>query len=654
VVEGGERPAAIPHIAALDGARGLAVAGVLLFHGGHLTGGYLGVDFFFTLSGFLITSLLLAESGRSGTVGLRAFWARRARRLLPALAVMMIGVAIYCWTAAAPDQLAQIRGEALATLAYVANWHQIFSHQSYFALFNAPSPLDHTWSLAIEEQFYVIWPLLFVGILARFGRATPKVLLATSLALAGASTALMIGLFEPANSTRAYFGTDTRATAILLGAALAAWFAMHGPVRGRAARIAIEVAGLTGAVVLAIAWTRLDGQSSTLYRGGFAVCALCSTAVIAAAVHPAPAVVSRALSFGPLCALGLISYGVYLYHWPIFVWLSADRTSLHGWSLFALQCALTLAVAIASFHLVERPIRRGWGSARVMLAAVPVAGLALVLAVVSATAAAPNFRVVTFARGVVPTVGSNAFRKEMSVLRGLAAEHASKPRILVFGDSTAFTLSYGAPGGIYEGRHMRGLATGLLGCSLLPYDRVDRGTVYKQDPKCNDWPAMLSAEVAAFRPAVVATMLGPWELYDRRTPSGPERVGSAALTADLEAQLARLQKIVVDGGARLVILTTPCFDPASAAPSVRPIVVRDRVAWVNRVWRDFSRSHHVARANLAGLLCPGGTPIEDRVGHRDRADGVHFSPAGAVMVWRWIDQNVAATSGADVLSSAGR
>src|SRR6476469_8491024 len=153
--DSGVRPVAIPHISALDGARGLAVAGVLLFHGGHLIGGYLGVDFFFTLSGFLITSLLLAESNRTGSIGLGGFWARRARRLLPALAVLMVGIVIYCYAFALKDELYRIRGDAFATLGYVANWRQIFSHHDYFELFGSPSPLHHTWSLAIAHPLYV-------------------------------------------------------------------------------------------------------------------------------------------------------------------------------------------------------------------------------------------------------------------------------------------------------------------------------------------------------------------------------------------------------------------------------------------------------------------------------------------------------------------
>ena len=157
---GGSCPARLGHEPALDGLRGLAVVGVLVFHGGYLQGGYLGVDAFFVLSGFLITSLLLVEATGSGGVSLGRFWARRARRLLPALACVLGFVALYAAVWAQPNELATIRGDAIATLLYVANWHQIATSNDYFALFRSPSPLDHTWSLAIEEQFYVVWPLV--------------------------------------------------------------------------------------------------------------------------------------------------------------------------------------------------------------------------------------------------------------------------------------------------------------------------------------------------------------------------------------------------------------------------------------------------------------------------------------------------------------
>src|SRR4051794_2930819 len=210
----------LPHVDALDGLRGVAVLGVLAFHLGHLRGGFLGVDLFFVLSGFLITSLLLAEWRRDGRIALGAFWARRARRLLPAVLVLIAAIAAYAATNPPSVAMHALRGDALATLAYVANWHAIVADHSYWELFSVPSLLAHTWSLAIEEQLYVVWPLIVVVAL-RFGR---RALLFTALGLGVASAIAMIVLHGDGDPTsRVYFGTDTRAAAVLFGAALAAW-----------------------------------------------------------------------------------------------------------------------------------------------------------------------------------------------------------------------------------------------------------------------------------------------------------------------------------------------------------------------------------------------------------------------------------------------
>src|SRR5262245_41272123 len=160
------RPGRLAYQPALDGLRGVAVLAVLLFHAGHLRGGFLGVDLFFTLSGFLITTLLLAEHSARGRISLRNFWSRRARRLLPALYLVLGATVAYAALFARPDSLQQIRGDAFAALAYVANWHLIATGGSYWSQYAAPSPLEHLWSLAVEEQFYIVWPLLVVGILA--------------------------------------------------------------------------------------------------------------------------------------------------------------------------------------------------------------------------------------------------------------------------------------------------------------------------------------------------------------------------------------------------------------------------------------------------------------------------------------------------------
>ena len=354
------------HQPALDGLRGAAVAGVLLFHAGHLRGGYLGVDAFFVLSGFLITSLLLVERARSGGIGLGAFWARRARRLLPALFAVLAFVALYALVIASADERASIRADALATLGYVANWRAIFSGADYWALFRSPSPLEHTWSLAIEEQFYLLWPLLVVAVAAAPRRV---LLLASGLGLA--SFIAMQALYDPASPSRAYYGTDTRLASILVGAALAAWSVMRPPVAGGKRRVLLEIAAIGAVGLLAYAWCRVEGSSTVLYRGGLFVTAIAVAVVIAAGVHPVRGPVQRALSFRPLCALGLISYGVYLWHWPIYVWLDETRTGIDGWPLVALRIAVTVGVATISYFVLEQPIRRGALSPRVLRPAVP-------------------------------------------------------------------------------------------------------------------------------------------------------------------------------------------------------------------------------------------------------------------------------------------
>src|SRR5262245_14814228 len=208
---------------ALDGVRALAVSAVLLFHGGvgALRGGFLGVDAFFVLSGFLITSLLLAERARHGRIKLSAFWVRRARRLLPALLVLLVVVVAAFRSVLAGTEVMLLRGDALAALGYIANWRMIYRGSDYFAQNASPSPLQHTWSLGIEEQFYLLWPVLMVAVLGLAARRSRAALLAVTLAGATASAIAAAMLYGPLDSNRAYFGTDARAQALLVGALLA-------------------------------------------------------------------------------------------------------------------------------------------------------------------------------------------------------------------------------------------------------------------------------------------------------------------------------------------------------------------------------------------------------------------------------------------------
>ncbi len=345
---------------ALDGIRAFAVAAVLFYHAGQswAVGGFLGVDTFFVLSGFLITTLLVTEWTNRGGIQLLAFWGRRARRLLPALFLVMVGIVVYAGVFAAPGELGRIRADSFASLGYVANWRFILSGQSYFDQFSQPSPLRHMWSLAIEEQFYLVWPLVVAGLL--WWRRSLKVLLVACVVLIAASATLMAVLYQPGRDpSRVYYGTDTRAQSLLIGAVVGILVFMHGPILSRAARIAVRVAAVVGAGYTLWLFWRMSERTDALYQGGFLLAALAVSAVIVSVIQPDRGVLGRFLSVPPLRWVGRISYGLYLWHWPVYLTITHTRTGLDGFSLLVVRIAVSVALAALSFYAVERPIRAG-------------------------------------------------------------------------------------------------------------------------------------------------------------------------------------------------------------------------------------------------------------------------------------------------------
>jgi len=350
----------------LDGLRALAVLAVIAYHLGFgwAPGGLLGVGVFFTLSGYLITDLLLAGP-LSGRGRLGDFWLARARRLLPAL-FLMLAVVVSWVVLVGPAQPPQFARAVAAAALYVSNWQLIFQHVSYFASFGPPSPLNHLWSLGVEEQFYIVWPLLLlVGVRFVHERSAPPGvrprLAAVTLVLAGASAAEMALLYHPSlDPSRLYFGTDTRAFELLAGAALAmVWPSARlksNVTLGR--RRLLDLAGTVGLVAVGVLVWRTDEYSPFLYRGGFVLLSLATVLALVALVHPACRL-GRVLGVGPLRWIGERSYGIYLWHVPILVLTTpaaAHRTDLLR---AALQVTATLCVAALSWRFVEQPIRRG-------------------------------------------------------------------------------------------------------------------------------------------------------------------------------------------------------------------------------------------------------------------------------------------------------
>ena len=354
-----EGDARLPYMPGLDGLRALAVAAVLLFHAGleRWAGGFLGVEAFFALSGYLITSLLLAEWARRGRISLRRFWGRRARRLLPALFLMLL-VVVPLGAVLLPYEPGGLFGNPLPPLGYVRIGRLVLGEQPYFDPFVRPPLLQHLWSLAIEEQFYLVWPLLIGFALPRMRRGA---LLAALVVAALASAALMAVLFQPdADPGRVYYGTDTRAAGLLLGAALAVALPPGHAAGGPAAGRLLDGLGALALAALVGAFALLHQDHPLLYRGGFAAVSALTVAVIAAVAHPGARLVPGLLGLAPLRWIGRRSYGIYLWHWPIFmVTRPYMDVELDGPPLLALRFGATLVVAALSFHFLERPVQRG-------------------------------------------------------------------------------------------------------------------------------------------------------------------------------------------------------------------------------------------------------------------------------------------------------
>ncbi len=355
-----DRAPRVPYRRGLDGLRALAVAGVVLYHAGvsWIPGGFLGVDVFFVLSGYLITSLLLAEVGGRGRIDIARFWFRRARRLLPAV-VLVVAASLIAASLLARDDLARTRGDAIASLVYVTNWHLIAASHSYFNSFGRPSLLQHLWSLAVEEQFYLLWPILLIGGLALLGRR--RMFALTAIAVL-ASTALMWTLYDPhRDPSRVYYGTDTRAATLLVGALLAfAWPAarLRANVSRRAVG-ALDGVGVVALLAILVLFWRVRDYDPSLYRGGLLLVAVCAAALVAVLAHPA-ARLGNLLGWRPLRWVGVRSYGIYLWHWPVMM-LTRPRLDVpwSGTPLVLAQIGVTVAIAALSFRFVEQPLRSG-------------------------------------------------------------------------------------------------------------------------------------------------------------------------------------------------------------------------------------------------------------------------------------------------------
>ena len=591
--------AGLRHVPALDGLRGAALLGVLFFHAnGALPGGYLGVDLFFVLSGFLITSLLLSEHRATGHIALGAFWIRRARRLFPALLSLRPAIAIYARFFARPGELQGLRSDALATLAYVANWRAIFAHKSYWELFAAPSPLEHTWSLSIEEQFYVVRPLVVTLLLRRRG---PRSILVLALGLTAASMAAMLLLFNPEQVSRVYLGTDTRAAGILAGAALATVLSPETTFSDTAVR-RLDWLGLASALGLGVAWWRLRGEAHFLYHGGFWLTEAAVLVLIACAMMGPRSLVSRVFSWRPLTLVGTVSYGVYLWHWPVNVLLSPERTHLHGLWLHVLQFALTFLISVLSYHFLEQPIRRG-GPAFARPLYLGGASVAIsVLLVVLGTRARPG-----------PPDGHAAL--DVDSYREAGTPGATRFKIMILGDSTANSLGW-----VLRGLRAPGVNVELLG--------KDGCTMFTDACGGAQW----GQHASELHPDATLVFLGGAFLHGIGADGEWRKACYPAWNSKFEGLFAQQLAGLQNPEHPVWVLTVPPpLGPYDSAD------YRAEAGCINDSIRKIVKSIPGLRVlDIAERLCPGGVCQRESAGATIRVDGVHYSMDGGAELAAWM------------------
>jgi peptidoglycan/LPS O-acetylase OafA/YrhL len=682
------------YVPALDGLRALSVLGVMLYHGGSLTGGYLTIDVFFVLSGFLITSLLLGEWVKRMTIRLGQFWARRARRLLPALLVMLVGVALYAKLFATPGEFANLRLDSLSTLFYVANWHFIVGSSNYFVQTAQTSPLAHMWSLSIEEQFYIVWPPVVLVMLHLGRRLRPSrrlwPVMATAVAGAVASAMEMRLLFlHHAPIMRIYEGTDTRSQDILVGAALAIGMAMWAerrrapdavhahdrkasrarlvhPAAGnletststrrrdlhrrrglgiqpieaweltsRPVRLVLQVLGWAALATGLAMWARLTGESNLLFEGGYLLYALGVALVIFCAVTAQRASLARALGNPVFRYVGKISYGTYLWHFPLFALLNGARVHLVGNPLLVVRIAVTLVVATGSFYLVEEPIRRG-----------RMRSLAEWKTWLLTTGAFIGVVVVTVV-ATLPAPAEAAGRPHV-----VGAEYTGPPvKVAIFGDSVAWRLGFAVLASQPQDDYDVDIDNGaIVGCGVLRSTAYrGHGVAYGMTAACNSsapvadqWPALWKGDLNQFHPNVVVVLAGRWEVSDRFIDGQWMHIGDPAFDAALRQSLEQAVQVATSQGALMVLMTSPCFNSGEQDNGQPwPEDSATRLAEYNAMVRQVAAEHPatVQVDDFGALLCPGGvfTTSFNGIQVRD-GDGVHIVPTAAA--GQWLDARI--------------
>lgn len=600
---------------ALDGVRAISILLVLFFHAGlaGFSGGFIGVDIFFVLSGFLITSLLLDEHLETGRISLGQFWRRRLKRLMPAIVVLVVGVNATSLLISPAGLYGHLGADTVSSLFFFANWHFISATSSYFFSLGVASPLNHMWSLAIEEQFYWIWPVALWFALRRFISITT---LAVAVVIIGVAsqTWMAFGAAHHFNSNRIYFGSDTHLQGLVAGAVAALLLFRSHVLTTTLTRITTWCTRLApvalGGLVLSLAF--MSEKSAFLYRGGFVVVATCAAVLVVHIVTKPEGLIGRLLAVRPLVFIGKISFGLYLWHYPIFVFINRNNIHHARFSLLAVRLVVTFLVAVLSYYLIEVPLRRGPLPARrwhyVVVAAL-VGALAL---------------------GSVQLEHVRNQRVTYPIPNSVAATQTST---LLLGDSVAMTLAVQiSPWGPHYGIDLHSGA--YLGCGIISTIRpVTTGHLFRNNPACrlHDGVDPLlghwQSDIDTYHPRVIIVLSGRWESHNVFMPHGRlENIYGQDMQHRIRISMGHLDTMARAAGAKVLYLTAPCFNPRQTAfGDTLPESDAKRVDAYNALITSEAARLGNAVYDLHTQVCPTGR-FQWRVDGKlvRLSDGIHF------------------------------
>ncbi|MBK6669195.1 MAG: acyltransferase family protein [Actinobacteria bacterium] len=637
----------------------MALIAVITYHFNTewLPGAYWSIDFFFVLSGFLITALLLKEFERKDRVDLVAFWGRRFRRLMPVALLVICAVAVWALLINDPLVSRQVRGDGLGAMTYVLNLKYVVTGSSYFESFLTPSPLRHMWSLSLEEQWYAVWPLALWAVLGRGGIRAAKRAVPVLLSLAAAGAILMAYLVhDAADPSRVYYGSDTRSQALFVGAALGIW-AHHRAFDSGSARRRLDAAALVSGTLCVWMVFKTSDQDLTWYRGGFIAFSLLASPLILAVAQPTPGIVHKIVDHQPFRWLGQLTYGIYLWHWPIDVAFKRleirGKLPVSGFALFVFQTSIILIVSAVSFYLVERPIRDNrWPIPRPKLTTSVVFAVVIALLMgltrpsvgsgISLSAVTPGPKDVgqdgspaSVPHGGDPTLDlSESISKPAPQPAPDAPGPISvdkKPTILWVGDSTAWVMA-----SMFQGPGIKALDGSMPGCGLDLAPMLLGNTLRERDVGCPNWQTRWAEHVSE-NPDLVVIAQGFHATFDVQVDGRRIVVGSPEWRARYHDQLQTGIDLVKAADARIAMLTYPCSEWRGTKTGGEEHE-RARAAAVNDEIRAVAAENPgwVSVVDWASFLCPKGTMVEEIEGVEMRPDGAHLLESSAPIAFRWL------------------